>query len=224
MPRAACGSEVKAEDLRQMLGLADRTRLIDLFADVMRGDIATALTAMKALYDAGADPQRVLGELAEFTHVVTRLKLVPETAKDPALSEAERTRGSEFAQKLSLPVLTRAWQLLLKGLSEIKDSPRPLAAADMILVRLAYAADLPTPDEALRRLGPGSPNAAPPSPAREPVVGRRSAAVDGPDERRGASRNGAAGAAGRARTAAFALRGCRGASGRNPRHSIEDGA
>jgi DNA polymerase-3 subunit gamma/tau len=162
-------SEVKAEDLRQMLGLADRTRLIDLFADVMRGDIATALTAMKALYDAGADPQRVLGELAEFTHVVTRLKLVPETAKDPALSEAERTRGAEFAQKLSLPVLTRAWQLLLKGLSEIKDSPRPLAAADMILVRLAYAADLPTPDEALRRLGPGSQNATPPTPTREPV-------------------------------------------------------
>jgi DNA polymerase III subunit gamma/tau len=162
-------SEVKAEDLRQMLGLADRTRLIDLFADVMRGDIATALNAMKALYDAGADPQRVLGELAEFTHVVTRLKLVPETAKDPALSEAERTRGAEFAQKLSLPVLTRAWQLLLKGLSEIKDSPRPLAAADMILVRLAYAADLPTPDEALRRLGPGSQNAAPPAPTREPV-------------------------------------------------------
>ncbi|MEJ0050807.1 MAG: DNA polymerase III subunit gamma/tau [Methylovirgula sp.] len=162
-------SEVKADDLRQMLGLADRTRLIDLFADVMRGDIATALNAMKALYDAGADPQRVLGELAEFTHVVTRLKLVPETAKDPALSEAERTRGSEFAQKLSLPVLTRAWQLLLKGLSEIKDSPRPLAAADMILVRLAYAADLPTPDEALRRLGPGSQNSALPVPAREPV-------------------------------------------------------
>jgi DNA polymerase III subunit gamma/tau len=162
-------SEVKAEDLRQMLGLADRTRLIDLFADVMRGDIATALTAMKALYDAGADPQRVLGELAEFTHVVTRLKLVPETAKDPALSEAERTRGAGFAQKLSLPVLTRAWQLLLKGLSEIKDSPRPLAAADMILVRLAYAADLPTPDEALRRLGPGSQNATPPTPTREPV-------------------------------------------------------
>jgi DNA polymerase III subunit gamma/tau len=162
-------SEVKAEDLRQMLGLADRTRLIDLFADVMRGDIATALNAMKALYDAGADPQRVLGELAEFTHVVTRLKLVPETAKDPALSEAERTRGAEFAQKLSLPVLTRAWQLLLKGLSEIKDSPRPLAAADMILVRLAYAADLPTPDEALRRLGSGSQSAAASSPAREPV-------------------------------------------------------
>ena len=163
-------TEVKAEDLRQMLGLADRSRLIDLFADVMRGDIAAALNAMKALYDAGADPQRVLSELAEFTHIVTRLKLVPETAKDPGLSEAERVRGGEFAQKLSLPVLTRAWQLLLKGLGEIKDSPRPLAAADMILVRLAYAADLPTPDEALRRLGTSHQGATPASmPAREPV-------------------------------------------------------
>jgi DNA polymerase III subunit gamma/tau len=160
-------SEVKSEDLRQMLGLADRTRLIDLFAHVMRGEIATALDAMKALYDAGADPQRVLGELAEFTHVVTRLKLVPETAKDPALSEVERTRGAEFAQQLSTPVLTRTWQLLLKGLSEIKDSPRPLAAADMILVRLAYAADLPTPDEALRKLAT-SPQTNVAS-AREPV-------------------------------------------------------
>jgi DNA polymerase III subunit gamma/tau len=145
-------AEVKAEDLRLMLGLADRGRLIDLFAEVMRGEIAAALTTLKTLYDSGADPQRLIGELAEFTHIVTRLKLVPETAKDPALSEAERRRGAEFAQGLSLPVLTRAWQLLLKGLQEIKDSPRPLAAADMILVRLAHAADLPTPDEALRRL------------------------------------------------------------------------
>ncbi|MDR3407499.1 MAG: DNA polymerase III subunit gamma/tau [Methylovirgula sp.] len=164
-------AEVKAEDLRQMLGLADRGRLIDLFADVMRGDIAAALAAMKALYDSGADPQRLLGELAEFTHIVTRLKLVPETAKDPALSEAERVRGAEFAQSLSLPVLTRAWQLLLKGLQEIKDSPRPLAAADMILVRLAHAADLPTPDEALRRLGnlPQGTTAPASAPTREPT-------------------------------------------------------
>jgi DNA polymerase-3 subunit gamma/tau len=166
--RGSLRSEVKADAVRQMLGLADRSRLIDLFAETMRGDIAAALGAMRALYDAGADPQRVLSELAEFTHIVTRLKLVPETAKDPALSEAERTRGTEFAQKLSLPVLTRAWQLLLKGLNEIKDSPRPVAAADMILVRLAYAADLPTPDEALRRLGQ-IPQSVPPAPVREPA-------------------------------------------------------
>ncbi|MGP8232551.1 MAG: DNA polymerase III subunit gamma/tau [Methylovirgula sp.] len=180
--RGSLRAEVKAEDLRQMLGLADRGRLIDLFADVMRGDIAAALATMKTLYDSGADPQRLLGELAEFTHIVTRLKLVPETAKDPALSEGERVRGAEFAQSLSLPVLTRAWQLLLKGLQEIKDSPRPLAAADMILVRLAYAADLPTPDEALRRLGnlPQAATAASSAtPAREsvPTGGNASAAA-----------------------------------------------
>ncbi len=172
--------EVKAEDLRQMLGLADRGRLIELFADVMRGDIAAALAAMKALYDSGADPQRLLGELAEFTHIVTRLKLVPETAKDPALSEVERVRGAEFAQSLSLPVLTRAWQLLLKGLNEIKDSPRPLAAADMILVRLAYAADLPTPDEALRQLGSlpqATTVASSPSPARDSAPAGASASL-----------------------------------------------
>jgi DNA polymerase III subunit gamma/tau len=163
-------TEVRAEDLRLMLGLADRSRLIDLFMQIMKGEIAAALAGMKALYDAGADPGRVLGELAEFVHFVTRLKLAPETAKDPTIIEEERVRGGEFAQKLSLAVLTRAWQLLLKGLQEVKDSPRPLAAADMVLVRLAYAADLPTPDDALRRLTqlPQAPAATPasaPSPA-----------------------------------------------------------
>jgi DNA polymerase-3 subunit gamma/tau len=144
--------EVKAEDLRLMLGLADRARIIDLFEEVMRGDVAAALASLKALYDAGADPARVLGELAEFVHFVTRLKLAPETAQDPAITEEERRRGAAFAEKLSIPVLSRAWQLLLKGLQDVRDSQRPLAAADMVLVRLAHAADLPTPDEALRRL------------------------------------------------------------------------
>ncbi len=149
--------EVKAEDLRLMLGLADRARIIDLFREVMCGDVAAALTSLKALYEAGADPARVLGELAEFVHFVTRLKLAPETAHDPAIAEEERRRGAEFAEKLSIPVLSRAWQLLLKGLQDVRDSQRPLAAADMVLVRLAHAADLPTPDEALRRLAQQAP-------------------------------------------------------------------
>jgi DNA polymerase III subunit gamma/tau len=144
--------EVKAEDLRQMLGLADRGRIIDLFVETMKGDVAAALASLKALYDAGADPARVLGELAEFVHFVTRLKLAPESAEDPAVAEEERRRGGEIAEKLSIPVLSRAWQLLLKGLQDVRDSQRPLAAADMVLVRLAYAAELPTPDETLRRL------------------------------------------------------------------------
>ncbi len=148
--------EVKAEDLRLMLGLADRAQIIDLFEEVTRGDIAAALASLKALYDAGADPARVLGELAEFVHFVTRLKLAAETAQDPAITEEERRRGAAFAEKLSIPVLSRAWQLLLKGLQDVRDSQRPLAAADMVLVRLAHAADLPTPDEALRHLQQGS--------------------------------------------------------------------
>ena len=104
---------------------------------VMRGQMAEALGILKDLYDLGADPAEVLVGLAEFVHLVTRLKLVPEAAQDASLTPEERTRGSGFRQELSMPVLTRAWQLLLKGLREVKDSPRPLAAADMVLVRLA---------------------------------------------------------------------------------------
>ena len=148
----AAGTIIMAADMRLMLGLADRGRIIDLFAELMAGNIASALADLKALYDAGADPGQILVELAEFIHFVTRLKLVPASGDDVTVTEDERRRGGEFAQSLSMPVLTRAWQLLLKGMQEVKESPRPLAAADMVLVRLGYAADLPTPDEALRRL------------------------------------------------------------------------
>ena len=148
----AGGGTIEEEAIRSMLGLADRARVIDLFEAVMRGDIATALNGLKALHDQGADPASILTSLADFVHLVTRLKLVPEAAKDSSLTGEERVRGQAFAAALGLPVLTRSWQMLLKGLSDIKDSPRPLAAADMVLVRLAYAADLPTPDEAIRQL------------------------------------------------------------------------
>ena len=118
----------------------------------MRGQMAEALGILKDLHDFGADPSEVLASLAEFTHLVTRLKLVKEAAQDVSLTPDERTRGLQFSQALSMPVLTRTWQLLLKGLREVKESPRPLAAADMVLVRIGFAADLPTPDEALRKL------------------------------------------------------------------------
>jgi DNA polymerase-3 subunit gamma/tau len=179
----AAGSRILAPDIRRMLGLADHSRIIDLFAELMAGDIATALTDLKTLYDAGADPGQILVELAEFIHFVTRLKLVPSSGGDLIVTEDERRRGSEFAQALSMPVLTRAWQLLLKGVQEAKDSPRPLATADMVLVRLAYAADLPTPDEALRRLSrlasEAGPGASPTS--RAPIDGSRRAMAVGGD-------------------------------------------
>jgi DNA polymerase-3 subunit gamma/tau len=144
---------VRAEDVRQMLGLADRTKIIDLFEALMRADLPRALQDVREQYDAGADPAMVLGDLAEFTHFVTRVKIVPALADDVSLTEAERTRGRAFAAKLSMRVLARTWQMLLKGIEEVAAAGRPLAAAEMVLVRIAYAADLPTPDEVVRLLG-----------------------------------------------------------------------
>ncbi len=153
---AHAAGTITLEDVRSMLGLADRARVIDLFEAVMKGDIASALGELRAQYDAGADPAVVLSDLAEFTHLVTRLKLVPDAVKDNSLAQAERVRGGDFAQRLSIRILARTWQMLLKGLTEVKQADRPIMAAEMVLVRLAHAADLPTPDEALRMLRDGS--------------------------------------------------------------------
>jgi DNA polymerase-3 subunit gamma/tau len=153
---------VSAQSVRDMLGLADRGRIVDLFEAVMRGDIPASFAEVRGQYEAGADPAVILSDLASFTHLVTRLKLVPdEAAADPTLSEAERSRGGDFARKLSVRVLSRAWQILLKAIPEVQTATRPLAAAEMALVRLAFAADLPTPDEALRQAR-GEALAAPP--------------------------------------------------------------
>ncbi|GAA3846803.1 DNA polymerase III subunit gamma/tau [[Pseudomonas] carboxydohydrogena] len=146
---------VRAEDVRQMLGLADRTRVIDLFEHLAKGDIASAFAEFREQYDTGADPVVVLSDLAEFVNFVTRVKVVPATADNVALGEAERTRGREFATKLSMRVLSRMWQMLLKGIAEVQNATRPQAAAEMVLVRIAYVADLPTPDEAIRMIGEG---------------------------------------------------------------------
>ena len=149
---AHAAGPVRAEDVRQMLGLADRVRVVDLFEAMMKGDVAAALKELREQYDIGADPAVILSDLAEFTHFVTRVKVVPAVADDVSLSEAERTRGRAFAAQLSMRVLSRAWQMLLKGISEVQASGRPVAAAEMVLVRIAYAADLPTPDEVVRSL------------------------------------------------------------------------
>ena len=149
---AHAAGPVRAEDVRQMLGLADRVRVVDLFEALMKGDVAAALRELRDQYDSGADPAVVLSDLAEFTNFVTRVKVVPAVTDDVSLSEAERTRGRAFAAQLSMRVLSRAWQMLLKGIAEVHESGRPVAAAEMVLVRMAYAADLPTPDEVVRSL------------------------------------------------------------------------
>jgi DNA polymerase-3 subunit gamma/tau len=156
----AAGS-VRAEDVRQMLGLADRSRIIDLFDALMKGDIAGALKELRDQYDAGADPAVVLTDLAEFTHFVTRVKVVPAVADDRSLAEIERARGRAFAAALSMRVLSRTWQMLFKGIPEAQSAAKPIAAAEMVLVRIAYAADLPTPDDLVRTLTDGEGGAAP---------------------------------------------------------------
>jgi len=143
---------VHADAVRQMLGLADRTRVIDLFEQLAGGDIAGAFKEFRDQYDTGADPIVVLSDLAEFVNFVTRVKAVPATADNPAFGETERLRARDFAAKLSMRVLSRMWQMLLKGIAEVQAATRPAAAAEMVLVRIAYVADMPTPDEAIRMI------------------------------------------------------------------------
>ncbi len=156
---------VEGDSVRAMLGLADRARIIDLFESLMKGDIAACLKELREQYDVGAEPSVVLSDLANFIHFVTRLKYVPEAADDPAISESESKKGAEFAASLSVRVLGRAWQILLKGIEEVSASEQPLMAADMVLVRLAHAATLPTLDEAIASLDKSSAQPATTNPA-----------------------------------------------------------
>ena len=147
------GTHIGEEAVRAMLGLADRTRLFDLFDMLMKGAIKDALDCFAELHDAGAEPQALLQDLLELCHWLTRLKHVPAAADDPAVPEAERTRGRAMAEALAVPSLTQTWQMLLKGLEETNRASRPALAAEMTLVRIAYAADLPSPADALRAIG-----------------------------------------------------------------------
>jgi DNA polymerase-3 subunit gamma/tau len=192
---AHAAGPVRADAVRQMLGLADRTRVIDLFDSLVRGDIAGAFKEFREQYDTGADPIVVLSDLAEFVNFVTRVKIVPATADNVAFGETERRRGRDFAAKLSMRVLSRMWQMLLKGITEAQAATRPAAAAEMVLVRIAYVADMPTPDEAIKMLeqnggaspvvaGNGVPRSAPapatsamqPAPARGSISSPRASA------------------------------------------------
>jgi DNA polymerase III subunit gamma/tau len=149
---AHAAGPVRADAVRQMLGLADRTRVIELFEHLARGDVASAFREFRDQYDTGADPVVVLSDLAEFVNFATRVKFVPALADNVAFSETERLRARDFAAKLSVRVLSRMFQMLLKGIAEVQTATRPAAAAEMILVRIAYVADMPTPDEAIRMI------------------------------------------------------------------------
>ena len=158
------GEEVTEEQVRDMLGLADRGQTFDLYEALMAGDIAGALENLERQYAAGVDPQIVLQDLLDLTHWLTRLKVSPESADGAAVAQLERDRGGELAKRLAMPVLTRAWQILLKGIGEARQAPQPMQAVEMVLVRLAYAADLPSPADAIKALTEGTGAVAPSAP------------------------------------------------------------
>ncbi len=159
---------VTTATVKAMLGLGDRARTIDLFEALMAGRIGDALTNLRELYDAGADPQTIIADLCDFTHLVTRIKVVPAAPDDVSLTPDERTRGAQLAQKLGMRALSRTWQILFKGYDEVQQAGNALQAAEMVLVRLAYASDLPTPDELIAKLG----NLPPPAPSQPAPVAR----------------------------------------------------
>ncbi len=152
--------------VRDMLGIADRFLVFDLFETVLKGDAAGALDRMDSLYEGGADPLMVLQDLLELSHFVTRLKLAPEAGAGDPFEEGLRARARPLAAALSMPVLARAWQMLLKGLEEVQAAPAPAQAAAMVLVRLAYVADLPVPADLVRALTAGDAVSATAAPAR----------------------------------------------------------
>jgi DNA polymerase-3 subunit gamma/tau len=164
---------IDAASVRAMLGLADRGRVLDMFEKTMGGDIAGALSDLRDLYDRGADPLAVMQDLLETTHFLTRVKVAPGAEGFFDGGSAEAKRATAMAAKLPVPALTRAWQMLLKGLFEVRDATRPIAAAEMALIRLSYAADLPPTDRLVRDVLDASdkPRAAPRNPPPPPAGG-----------------------------------------------------
>jgi DNA polymerase-3 subunit gamma/tau len=170
----ALGAGINEASVREMLGIADRSLAFDLLEAVLKGDAAGALQRLTGLYEGGADPVMVLQELLDLAHFLTRLKVAPSAGQgDPAL-EGERPRGLALAGKLGMPALARAWQMLLKGLTEVQTAPSPLQAAEMVLIRLAYVADLPAPADLVKTLTAGQE----PSGGRPPAAGPRSTGGD----------------------------------------------
>jgi len=159
--------ETSADDVRAMLGLADRGRGLDLFEAILRGDAAGALGELAAQYADGADPIAVLRDLAELTHWISVVIITPEAAEDPTVSPDERARGQSLAQRVPMRVLTRMWQMLLKALEEVSVAPNSMMAAEMAVIRLTHVADLPTPGDLAKLLNERPPSA-PAAPASGP--------------------------------------------------------
>ena len=155
--------ETTADQVRAMLGLADRGRVLDLFEAIMRGDASAALSELGAQYSDGADPMAIMRDLAEITHWISVVKITPDAADDPTISPDERARGATLSEQLAMRVLTRMWQMLLKALDEVAQAPNSMMAAEMAIIRLTHVADLPSPEELIKKLQNSSPPPVPPS-------------------------------------------------------------
>ncbi len=189
---ALAGGRVTQAAVRDMLGIADRGQVFDLFESVLRGEATAALARLDRLYDEGADPLLVLQDLLDLGHFLTRLKLAPDAGTGDPIAEGDRERARPIAEKLSMPALARIWQMLLKGLGEVQAAPSPIQAAQMVLVRLAYVADLPAPAELVRALEAGAGGVGVEArPRRQERAGRSCAAAvfRGADRRRAATGN-----------------------------------
>ncbi len=149
----AMGSGAVSEaDVRAMLGLADRGRIFDVLDDLFAGNAGAALTAIGDLYSDGAEPVQITADLAEAVHVAARTKALGAETASEALSAEERRRAQSLAEQISVPVLARAWQMLIKGLDDVRRAPNPISAVEMVIIRLAYVADLPSPEDLIKTL------------------------------------------------------------------------
>ncbi len=155
--------ETTADEVRAMLGLADRGRVLDLLDAILRGDAAAALAELAAQYSEGADPMAVLRDLAEITHWISVVKITPDAAEDPTIAPEERSRGKALAEALPIRVPSRLWQMLLKAIEETASAPNAMMAAEMAIIRMTHVADLPSPEELVRKLS-GSTLPPPPGP------------------------------------------------------------
>ena len=165
------GGETTADEVRAMLGIADRGRVIDLLEHILKGESGPALQELAAQYADGADPMAVLRDLAEVTHWISVVKIAPEAADDPTVSPDERARGRDIADRLQMRVLSRMWQMLLKALDEVAYAPNAMMAAEMAVIRLTHVSDLPTPEDLVRKLRGQPAGSGNPAPAPQPGGG-----------------------------------------------------
>ncbi len=170
------------DQVRAMIGLADRGRVLDLFELIMTGDAAGALAELSSQYSDGADPMAVLRDVAEVTHWISVIRITPEAVNDPTVAPDERTRGSALAERLPMPVLSRMWQMALKALEDVGNAPDAMMAAEMAVIRMTHVADLPTPGELVAKLKDRESSSALPAPSSTPQPSGSGGGESGPTQ------------------------------------------